>query len=130
MNRECVSHIMKPGLEVGTVATLDACDPSQAREVCTGNLGQDWSTALRLKQRSMVLVSSSGLPEVLPDQPHEIRSERHEARFTKLCVAYRNEAARQIHIHDPEMKYFAEPHACRVQKQQNNRVRNVASDIA
>src|SRR5260370_3939433 len=79
MNRECVSQIMKPGLEVGIVATLDACDPSQAREACTGNLGGDRVTALRLKQWSIVLVSSSRLPEVLPDQPREIRSEWHEA---------------------------------------------------
>ena len=38
MNRECVAQVMKPRLEVRVVATPDACDPSQTREACIGNL--------------------------------------------------------------------------------------------
>jgi hypothetical protein len=50
MNRECVAQIMKPRLEVRVVAAFDACDPSQTREACIGNLDRKGTTALRLKQ--------------------------------------------------------------------------------
>jgi hypothetical protein len=64
-----LSQIMKPGLEVRIVVTLDACDPSQSREACTGNLGWDRITTLCLKQGAIGLISSSRLLEVLPYQP-------------------------------------------------------------
>ena len=79
VNRECVAQVMKPRLEVRVVATPDACDSSQTREACIGNLDRKRTTALRLKQRSKGLISSSRLMQVFPNQPREIRSEGHEA---------------------------------------------------
>jgi hypothetical protein len=79
MNRECVPQIMKPRLEVRIVAPFDASDSTQASEACGRNLGRDGTTALGLKELSIVLVLSSPLVKVLPDQPREIRSERHDA---------------------------------------------------
>ena len=47
MNRECVAQIMKPRLEVRIVAAFDACDPSQTREACIGDLDRKGTTSLR-----------------------------------------------------------------------------------
>ena len=56
MNRECVAQIMKPRLEVRVVAAFDACDSSQTREACIGNLDRKGTTALRLKQCAIGLM--------------------------------------------------------------------------
>jgi hypothetical protein len=79
VNRECVSQIMKPRLEVRIVTSFDARDFAQAREACIGDLRCDSASAFRLKQRSIVLVPSSRLVKVLLDQLLDIRSEWHEA---------------------------------------------------
>ena len=81
-------------------------------------LGWDRITALRLKQGAIWLISSSRLAEVLPCQPLDIGSERHEPRLIKLRIPYGDDAERQIYIHEPKTKRFAEPHARCVQKQQ------------
>jgi len=79
VNRECVSQIMKPRLEVRIVTSFDARDFAQAREACIGDLRCDSASAFRLKQRSIVLVPSSRLVKVLLDHLLDIRSEWHEA---------------------------------------------------
>jgi hypothetical protein len=68
VNRECVSQIMKPRLEIRIVAAFDACDSAQAREACAGDLTCDGMTALRLKQWMVVLISSPRLVKVLLNQ--------------------------------------------------------------
>ena len=79
MNRECVAQIMKTRLEVRIIVAFDACDFSQASEAGLDDSTPEGITALRLKQWSIVLVSSPGKAKVLLDHLLDIRSERHEA---------------------------------------------------
>jgi hypothetical protein len=85
-----MSQIMKPRLEVRIVMALDACDSSQTREACTGNLGGNGMATRRLEQWSIVLILSSRLVKILLDQLLDMWSQRHEPGLIELCVSDRH----------------------------------------